>query len=191
MLHHTHTCSLRFALPPQIEFDRTALVQHLLSDCHEVSSLSWCSALPQHKLIMNRITLNSSSQLSSCYINYTVYSWIIVTTSVPDHDICWYTSDHCDIRLNSLNTTVYAADIITLDCEQLLFTRHVDAFCLATYKNMPVCHVCTPEEDHIGRNIVFIKDFAPRPLQQVQATTSNVLNCLNNIAVIQTLLKVF
>ena len=58
---------------------------------------------------------------------------------------------------------------------------------------MPVCHVCTPEEDHIDidRNIVFIKDFAPRPLQQVQTTTSNVLNCLNNIAVIQTLLKVF
>ena len=47
-------------------------------------------------------------------------------------------------------TTTYAADVITLDCKQLLLTRHIDAFCLATYKNMSVCHVCTPEEDHIG-----------------------------------------
>ena len=39
-----------------------------------------------------------------------------------------------------------------------LFTRHVDVFCLATYKNMPICHqFCTPEEDNINSNVCIIE----------------------------------
>ena len=51
-----------------------------------------------------------------------------------------------------------------------LLDRHVDAFCLATYKNVPVCHFCSPEGDRNGRNVVYIDDFALRHLQQVRTS---------------------
>ena len=48
----------------------------------------------------------------------------------------------------------------------------------SSYKNVPVCHFCTPEQDHIGRNVVYINTFEilPRHICGLQHPTIVLLN---------------
>ena len=62
------------------------------------------------------------------------------------------TSSLCTPPLHKLQTSSHL--MVNSFC--LLDT--VDVFCLATYKNMPVCHHCVY---HIGLNVVHNKIFVP------------------------------